>query len=131
MIVLDASVPANMVADDGPDGARVRDLVVEDGTVAIPDIADVETMDVLRRRWIAGTIAERRLMAAVDDLAALPFDRYPARPLLYRVHELRHNVTACDAGYVPLAEILGCDLVTADARLAGASGPRCRFRLVG
>lgn len=47
-----------------------------------------------------------------------------------RAYELRTNVTAYDAAYVPLAETLGCDLVTADRRLAGAPGPRCRVRLL-
>ena len=130
MIVVDASVLVNLVADDGPDGAHVRDLVVRAGPVAIPDIADVETMAVLRKRWIAGTITTRRLSAAVDDLTALPFRRYPARPLLHRVHELRSNVTPYDAVYVALAEALEYDLLTADRRLARAPGPRCPIRVV-
>ena len=130
MIVVDASVLTNVVADDGPEGERVRGLVVDAGPVAIPDIADVETMAVLRKRWISKTITERRLEAAVTDLAALPFVRYPARPLLRRVYELRSNVTAYDSVYVALAEALGYDLLTADARLARASGPRCTIRVV-
>lgn len=130
MIVVDASVLANVVADDGPDGARVRRLLVSDGPAAMPDLADVETMAVLRKRWIGKTISTERFEAAVDHLAALPFRRYPTRPFLQRMHELRFNVTACDAVYVALAEALGCDLVTADARLGRASGPRCTIRVV-
>jgi predicted nucleic acid-binding protein len=45
--------------------------------------------------------------------------------LLGRIWELRDNVTAYDATYVALAEALDCSLVTADARLARASGPLC------
>jgi predicted nucleic acid-binding protein len=37
---------------------------------------------------------------------------------------------AIDAAYIGLAEALDCDLVTADARLAKAPGPRCQFRIV-
>jgi predicted nucleic acid-binding protein len=40
--------------------------------------------------------------------------------LLPRIWELRHNVTAYDAAYVALAEILAVPLVTCDARLAAA-----------
>lgn len=130
MIVVDASVLANVVADDGPDGERSRGLVVGTGPVAIPDIADVETMAVLRKRWISKTITERRLADAVTDLAVLPFERYPAKPFLARVYELRSNVTPYDAVYVALAEALGCVLLTADTRLARASGPRCDIRVV-
>jgi len=42
-----------------------------------------------------------------------------------RAYELRANVTAYDAAYIALAELLGCALVTADARLARAPGIRC------
>ncbi len=130
MIVVDASVLANVVADDGPEGERARGLIVDTGPVAIPDLADVETMAVLRKRWISKTITGHRLAKAATDLAALPFQRYPARPLLYRVYELRSNVTPYDAVYVALAEALGYDLLTADARLARAFGPRCTIRVV-
>lgn len=54
------------------------------------------------------------------DLADLPFPRYPALPFMRRAYELRANVSSCDAVYVALAEVLGCDLVTADHRLATA-----------
>lgn len=130
MIVADASVLANVVGDDGPDGAQVRRLLVSDGPAAMPDLADIETMAVLRKRWIGKTITTQRFEMAVGYLAALPFRRYPAHPFLHRIHELRFNVTAYDAVYVALAEALGCELVTADARLGRASGAWCAIRVV-
>lgn len=130
MIVLDASVLANAVADDGPEGDRVRGLIVDAGRAAVPDVADVETMAVLRKRWISKTITGRRLEAAVTDLVAFPAMRYPARPLLGRVYELRSKVTPYGGVYVALAEALGYELLTADTRLARASGPRCTIRVV-
>ena len=39
-------------------------------------------------------------------------------------------MTAYDAAYVALAEELGCELLTADARLAQAPGPRCAIRVL-
>jgi predicted nucleic acid-binding protein len=36
--------------------------------------------------------------------------------------QLRHDVTACDAAFIALAEALGVPLVTCDARLARAPG---------
>jgi predicted nucleic acid-binding protein len=38
--------------------------------------------------------------------------------------ELRHNLTAYDALYVALAEMLDAPLVTLDRRLAAAAGAR-------
>jgi predicted nucleic acid-binding protein len=130
MIVLDASVLANVVGDDGPDGQLARDLVAAAGDGAVPDLADVETVAVLRKRWLAGTIDDGRFEAAIEDLAALPLRRYPTLGLMRRAFELRANVTAYDATYVALAEALACDLVTADVRLSRAPGLRCHVRTV-
>lgn len=50
--------------------------------------------------------------------------------LLPRVWELRDNLTAHDALFVAAAESLDVPLVTADRRLATASGPRCRIEFL-
>lgn len=130
MIVIDASVLANVVGDDGTDGQRARLAFRDGGDVAAPDLADVETVAVLRKRWIAGTVSDDRFAAAVDDLRQLDIDRYPARGFMRRAYELRANVTAYDSVYVALAEALSCELLTADQRLANASGPRCAIRVL-
>lgn len=131
MIVIDASVLANIVGDDGQDGHRAREEVRDVGDVAGPDLVDVETVSVLRKRWLAGTLSDHRFAAAVEDLQQLPVERVPALRLMRRAYELRANVTAYDASYVALAELLGCELLTADQRLAKAPGPRCAIRLLG
>lgn len=130
MIVIDASVLANVVGDDGSDGQRARLEFRNAGDVAAPDLADVETVAVLRKRWIAGTVSDQRFAAAVEDLEQLEIDRYPALRFMRRAYELRANVTVYDAAYVALAETLDCELLTADQRLANASGPRCTIRVL-
>lgn len=50
-------------------------------------------------------------------------------PFADRAWELRNSVTIYDGWYVALAEALDLPLATADARLAGAPGARCRFVL--
>ena len=129
-MVVDASVLANFVADAGPDGARARRTVWEAGEVSIPDLADVETATVLRKRWIGRNLTDDQFAAAIDDLAGLPFRRYPSLPLLRRAFELRATVTVYDAIYVALAEELDCNLITLDSRLARAPGPRCKIRVL-
>lgn len=47
--------------------------------------------------------------------------------LARRVWELRDDLTAYDAAYVALAELLDAPLVTLDSRMARAAGPRCRI----
>lgn len=130
MIVVDASVLANVIGDDGAHGMRARGEIRVAGDVAAPDLVDVETVAVLRKRWLAGTISDRRFSAAIGDLEDMDIDRYPALPLMRRAFELRSNVTAYDACYVALAELLGCELLTGDQRLANAPGPKCAIRVL-
>jgi predicted nucleic acid-binding protein len=131
VIVLDASVLANVVGDDGPTGYRARARLNAGAAAAsVPDLADVETVAVLRKRWLAGDLSDRRFRVAIDDLLALPIARFPVGPLMIRAYELRANVTAYDAAYVALAEGLACPLITGDARLARARGIACAVEVL-
>lgn len=130
MIVVDASVLANALADDTADGRIARRRLTSGGELVAPDLVDVETVSVLRRRWLAGDVTARRFSAAIEDLEDISLTRFPTLPLMRRAYELRANVTAYDAAYVALAEQLDCVLVTADARLAKAPGVRCLVDLV-
>lgn len=130
MIVVDASVLANALADDHEDGRLARARLAHGGDLLAPDLVDVETVSVLRRRWLAGDLAEGRFASAVDDLQDLDLAHFPALPLLPRAFELRADVTPYDALYVALAELLDCTLVTADARSSAAPGIRCSIDLV-
>ena len=127
MIVVDASVLANALADDSDDGERARARLLSENRLVAPELIDVEVASVFRRRWLAGDLDEERLALAIEDLAAVGIERMPMRKLMSRVIDLRRNVTPYDAVYVALAEVLGCSLLTADQRLALAPGPRCEI----
>lgn len=129
MIVVDASVLANVVGDDGSDGERAR-RELRGAEVAVPDLVDVETVAVLRKRWLAKAISDRRFASAVEDLADLDIARYPAVHLIRRAYELRANVSAYDSMYIALAEGLRCELITGDQRLAHAPRIRCPVRVL-
>ena len=130
MIVVDASVLANALGADLSTRRRHQDLLTAGG-VADPNLAYVETVAALRRRWQAGHLPLDDFQTAVADLIDLPLDTYPTAPLLRRVVELRATLTSHDAVYVALAEGLDCELVTADRRLATAPGVPCPVRVVG
>lgn len=130
MIVVDASVLASALADDGADGTAARARLAAAGELAAPDLVDVEAVAVLRKRWIAGDLTGDRFSDAVEDLGDLAMTRYPALPLMRRAFELRDNVTAYDAAYVALAEQLGCTLLTADRRLAAAPTVTCEVEVL-
>jgi len=121
---------ANVVGDDGDDGRLAREVFRAAGDVSAPDLVDVETVSVLRKRWLTGTITAERFADAVNDLQDLGFDRYPTIGFMHRAWELRANVTAYDAAYVALAQTLGCELLTGDERLTKSTGPRCAIRVL-
>ena len=129
MIVVDASVLAPALADDGPDGDRARDRLREEGLTA-PEVIDLEVASVLRRAAASRRMPDRRAELALNDLIDLPLRRVGHRPLLRRCWELRHTVTSYDAAYVALAEALGLVLVTADARLSRAPGITCEVEVL-
>ena len=130
MIVVDACVLANAVGDDEESGRQARELLREHRELAAPDLVDVETTAVLRRRWLAGTITDQRFEQAIEDLTDIPLARFPTLGLMRRAFELRANVTAYQGCYVALAEALDWPLCTVDRSLAHASGPRCTMRLI-
>lgn len=129
MLVVDASVLAPALADDGPDGDTARTRLRAQSLTA-PELIDLETTSVIRRQSQAGHLDLRRAALALTDLVEMPLRRASHLPLLERCWELRENLTVYDAAYVALAEVLDVVLVTADARLAKAPGPRCEIELL-
>jgi predicted nucleic acid-binding protein len=130
LIVVDASVVANALGDDTADGDAARQALRSDDDIAAPDLVDVETVSVLRKRWLAGDLTARRFRTAITDLGDLAIARHPTLAMMPRAYELRGNVTPYDAAYVALAEVLDCALLTSDSRLASAPGPRCEICVV-
>ena len=70
MIVVDASVLANVIGDDGADGRQARGELRPAGGVAAPDLVDVETVAVLRKRWLSGTISARMRRSVMRNSSA-------------------------------------------------------------
>lgn len=129
VLVIDASVLAVALLDNGDDGARVRARISGE-SLAAPSLVDLEVISVWRGLARGRKLSQSRLDGAVEDLIAIPIKRVGHTALLRRCWELRDNLSAYDAAYVALAELLGATLLTADGRLARASGPTCRIELV-
>lgn len=124
VLVVDASVLATALADDGRDGDLTRARLRGNQLMA-PELVDLEVASVLRRQVAAKAVETRRADLALNDLLAMPLQRASHRPLLGRCWELRDNLTVYDAAYVALAEALRVVLLTGDERLARAPGTRC------
>lgn len=129
MLVIDASVLAVALIDDGPDGDRVRDRLRGE-QLAAPSLIDLEVASVWRGLSLFGQLDERRVSLALEDLRDLPIQRVHHTTLLGRCWELRNNLTTYDAAYVALAEALQATLLTGDRRLAKSTGPHCTIEVV-
>ena len=120
MIVIDASAMLELLLTTS-DGMRLFNRIyAQSETLHAPELLDLEVAQVLLRLCRQGEITEQRAETALADLSNLDVSRYTQQPLLSRIWDLRHNLTAYDAAYVALAEGLQAPLLTRDARLAAA-----------
>jgi len=125
MIVVDASALVQALLQD----ASARDRLRGDELHA-PFLIDSEVLNALRGHFLGGRINNADAELVIARLGSMDLTRHSSVPLAERVWELRSNLTAYDASYVALAERLGGDLVTADARIARAPGLRCGVHVV-
>ena len=125
MIVVDASAALSALLNAGAARGALADQQLH-----APHLIDTEVASGLRRNVRAERLSADAGWAALDTFRRLGMTRYPGSALLERVWDLRDNLLAYDACYVALAELLGCDLLTADARLSRAPGVRCAITVV-
>jgi predicted nucleic acid-binding protein len=125
VIVVDASAALSALLNDGP--AR-RALGSEQ--IHAPHLIDPEVASGLRKGVAVHRVDADSGWRALNVWRRLGITRYPMFSLLDRIWELRDDLSAYDASYVALAELLDCNLLTADARLSRAPGSRCAITVV-
>lgn len=128
--VVDASALAELVANTPRATAIAHEIAPHSGDLHLPHLAVVETASVLRGWSLSNQVTADRAVAALDDLAAFPAQRWPADELLPRIWALRGNLTTYDATYVALAESLDAILITCDGRLHKGASLHSTARIV-
>jgi predicted nucleic acid-binding protein len=119
-VVLDASALVAGLVDQqrqDPLDALVADRAFD---LVVPHVCDLEVLSALRKAVFRSVLQPEGAWRALSVYRDLPLQRFPHRPLLGRVFELRDNFTPYDAVYVALAEVMAAPLYTADARLVHA-----------
>ena len=130
MIVLDASAVIEWLLQT-PAGARVdRRIFSRPTSLHAPHLLDLEVAQVLRRYVRDKDITAQRGQEALEDLGGLPLNRYPHDFLIPRIWRLRANLTAYDAAYVALSELLDVPLLTCDSGIASAPGHHATVEVV-
>ena len=127
MTVVDSSAVVMALAVDDGDRTLTERLRAE--RLHAPYLVDVEVTHALRGLVRRRVLHQDRATDALADFGALRLIRYPHLPLLARVWQLRGTLSAYDATFVALAEVLDTPLVTCDARLAAAGGHNAEVEL--
>lgn len=118
--VVDASVAVEYLLRT-PLGLAAADTL-DIAELIAPELMDAEVVSALRKAVLLGRLDESRALSAVTDLRQWPVDRISHQALAHQAWRYRHNVSAYDAFYVATARSYGVPLLTADGRLARASG---------
>jgi len=130
MIVLDASALLEVLLATAAAERVARSIFARGQTLHAPHVIDLEVAQVLRRYRREGEISEVRAGEALRDLQDFPLTRYPHDLFLPRIWELKENLTAYDAVYIALAEVLPAPLVTRDGRIGRSPGHRAEVQLL-
>jgi len=125
VIVVDASAAVLALLNDGDARAALSD-----GALVAPHLIDSEVLHALRSRVRRNELDAASAGLAVDAWGRLGIERIGVVGLLDRIWELLDNVSAYDATYIAVSEAVDAPLLTADARLAAAPGPRCPITVV-
>jgi predicted nucleic acid-binding protein len=124
VVVVDTSAVIGALAGRPP-SVEVMERLAGDSDLSAPYLLDVEFLHALRRLVLDDQLSEDPR----TDFAALAITRYEHTVVADRVWELRHSLTAYDATFVALAELLDAPLVTFDGRLARAAGHHATVEL--
>lgn len=130
MIVVDASCILELLLNSPRAKSILEVLDDHADEISAPSLIDVEVCHVLRRYAMLKVISAQRGKEAVEELAEFPLERFQQTVLLSRMWQLRNNLTAYDAAYVALAEVLECALLTCDAKLASTKGHHAVIELI-
>ena len=125
MKVIDAGVVIDLLV------GKLQPECLGDEELAAPHLIDSEVTNVLRRLVRIRALSEDEGAIALEGFMSLVIQRFPADWLCPRIWELKENLSAYDATYVALTEMIDATaLLTTDARLASAPGLTCRVEVV-
>jgi predicted nucleic acid-binding protein len=115
VIVVDSSAIVHALVGASVNPRLLAVLAVED--LCAPHLIDYEVTSALRGHVLGRKLTASRGRDALRDYADFTITRYDGVALLDAMWRLRDAFTVYDAAYLTLALVLGCPLVTSDAKL--------------
>lgn len=129
MIVVDASAVLEILLRTPVGLAHEERLLSGPDRWNAPGLIDLEIANTLARHERNGVLTRSDAAAVLDAWLRAPIRRWNEDGFLPRIWALRHSVTAYDAAYVALTEMLEATLITADTRLGRAIDHQIRMEV--
>lgn len=127
VLVVDASAAiAILLSDDGAEDVdrEIRRRRLHGVQLVVPELFWIETANALGRRHGQPLDVILEAVATMDRMGFVTVNTNRAGVLTMAATMLAHGLSAYDATYLALADILDAKLLTLDRRLASAAGSR-------
>ena len=121
MIVADASCVVDFTLQIDRVPLFLRALETGERLVA-PALIDFEFLNVMRKHVLQKRTTLEVAKDAISIFEDLEIERFTGELMSDRIWQLRDNLTAYDASYVALAEMLDVPLFTGDKKISSGSG---------
>jgi predicted nucleic acid-binding protein len=128
--VIDASAVLELLLKTQRGGEIEARALAQEEELTAPELLDIEVTQGLRRLVGFKELTARRGSQVLQDFLDLRIKRFAHVGLLERVWQLRDSMTAYDAAYVALAEVLDVALLTCDTKLGRSHGHRATIEVV-
>jgi predicted nucleic acid-binding protein len=125
MLVVDASTLIEMIYPTASGRLLIELVDSIGGSMHAPELMTIEVLQVLRKHEQMKIANAQACDLARKNLFDMDVERHTHALLATRVWGLRKQLSAYDASYVALAELLGCKLLTMDQKLARSAGHVC------
>ncbi|WP_084960799.1 type II toxin-antitoxin system VapC family toxin [Thermoactinospora rubra] len=121
-LVVDASAVVDALTGEADDVRELNLLLSSVPWISAPFLIDYELHAVLRKMALRGSLEAESVADVLELYRSLRLSHHAVTPeMSRRIWDLRHSLSAYDAAYVALAEVLDVPLVTHDLRLAKAA----------
>lgn len=128
--VIDASILIDFLIGSKSLFENVLPIFTNIASFHCPHLIDAEVGQVIRKLVHRHVISEYIGVTSIQELCALPLNRYPHTMLIERAYAFRKNATIYDGLYLALAEGLNVPFITKDRALANIPNVKAKVEVL-